>query len=287
MTKKGSMNTILMVGNDVENTVNSIVGAGTEMMISTIELKTLLSKGAVKIEDVNGMTMGEINANRIKPNATVKLNTLRIGEKDRGKTLTDVTLKIGNIPAPYQIGAEALKKEGAKINLEELEINFSNINADALIGGEAINSSILEEEAPVVVDTLSLEDYTAVKITTEGSKNYVATMVNSKENVNWEIDMSSNRTTVTEDVVKTLLESGAISKGDFESGEKIKLEDGTKLKSNVFTIAKLEIGDVVVENVRVTVNSKTDAPMLGKSVLRKYHPVIKYGQMFLKERRRR
>src|SRR5690606_7744584 len=101
-------------------------------------------------------------------------------------------------------------------------------------------------EAPAAIDTLDLTDYKRVSLMGDGADLSVATMINDKEPLTWKFDETSRKIEVPEDIAVQLLESGAISKGDFADGQKITTASGKKLPSNTFTIAKLQIGEVTL-----------------------------------------
>ena len=189
--------------------------------------------------------------------------------------------------------------------MEEGEISFKNINSDALKGGP-VNSTISPggttgstgttgTTTPTTTkpaDTVSLEDFKQVTMVEENGELMIPTMVNDNASgqVNWKYDAASRKIEVSEDVAIQLLESKAIEKGDFEDGESIKLKNGTKVRSNVFVIAKLQIGDVVLENVKVTINSKLEsgANFGGASTtFKKLNAVVKNKTLYMKPKEKK
>lgn len=294
-----------MAGNGVEAGMKSILTAGKDHFIGLNELKNLVAKGTIKPEQLVGITIADIQAGRLKPNATVKLNSLRFGAKDvKTFTAMDVVLKINNSPAPYTIGKDGLTDFGGSLNPEEEELKFTNINKAALDGGPikangtdnttggtggASSTTPGTTTAPVKPDTLDLSSAKSIKLMEQGGAKMIPTMVNEKENVNWKYDEASRKIEITEDMAVQLLESGAIKKADFEDGDKIVTKSGKKLPSKSFIIAKLEIGDVVLENVKVTINPNIEEPVMGgqSTVLKKLKAVVKgvYLYLFPKEKK--
>jgi hypothetical protein len=86
-----------------------------------------------------------------------------------------------------------------------------------------------------------------------------------------------------------LLESGAISKKDFEEGESIKTKEGKKLPSPTFIIATLQIGDVVLENVKVTISNKVEEPTFGglNTQLKKVNALVKGKVLYMKPKEKK
>jgi len=302
LTKKDANFLVPAAGNGIEGNGPSLVSPGTDISISLMELKNLVAKGVIKQEHLTGMTLADIAAGRIKPGATVKLSTLRFGPKDRGQVFTNVVAKITTNPNPYTFGIDALKAQNGTLNTEEGEITFKNVNSAALQGGPiesnatkgngttAPGTGTTGTTTAPVADTVSLADYQRINMVSENGNLYVPTMVNDKDNVNWLYNPTGRKIEITEDMAKQLLESGAISKKDFDTdGESIKLKDGTKLPSNTFTIKKIQIGDVVMENVKVVINSKIDEPTFGalNTAVKKLNAVVKGKVMYMKPKEKK
>jgi hypothetical protein len=304
LTKKDANYLVATAGNGVEATGPALITAGTDNFISVNELKALVAKGAIKAEDLTGITLADIQAGRLKPGAVVKLKTLRFGPKDRSYTATDVALKINTATNPYTFGIDALKNMNGTINATEGEITFKNVNKDALKGGPIESNATKTPGATggttgttgagtttaPVVDTVSLEDYKRVTLIDNGGGVVaIPTMVNDKENVNWVYNATSRKVEITEEMAVQLLESGAISKKDFEEGESIKTKEGKKLPSPTFIIATLQIGDVVLENVKVTISNKVDEPTFGglNTQLKKVNALVKGKVLYMKPKEKK
>lgn len=300
MTKKDANFMVATAANGIESVGPALVTPGKEISISLNELKNLIAKGVIKPEHLVGITLADIAAGRLKPNASVKLSTLRFGPKDRGNTFTDITVKIIAGPNPFVFGVDALTALNGTLNAEESEMTFKNVNTEALKGGPVESNATKNAgtagapgaagTAAPVSDTLNLTDYKRIALINEGGSLKVPTMVNDKENVNWVYDPRGRKISITEDMVIQLLESGAITKKDFDpEGESIKLKNGTKLPSNVLIIKVLQIGDVVLENVKVTVDSKIEEPVMGglNTTLKKISALVKNGFMFMKPKEKK
>lgn len=304
LTKKDANYLVATAGNGIEATGPALITAGTDNFISVNELKALVAKSAIKAEDLTGITLADIQAGRLKPGAVVKLKTLRFGPKDRSYTATEVALKINTATNPYTFGIDALKNMNGTINATEGEITFKNVNKDALKGGP-IESNATKTPGSTggttgttgtgtttapAVDTVSLEDYKRVTLIDNGGGVVaIPTMVNDKENVNWVYNATSRKVEITEEMAVQLLESGAISKKDFEEGESIKTKEGKKLPSPTFVIATLQIGDVVLENVKVTISNKVDEPTFGglNTQLKKVNALVKGKVLYMKPKEKK
>jgi hypothetical protein len=291
---------VATAANGIESSGPSLVSPGKDISISLTELKALIAKGLVKPEHLVGTTIAEIMSGKLKPNTTVKLSTLRFGPKDRSNTFTDIVVKIMAGNNPFVFGVDALIALNGSLNTEESEMTFKNINTEALKGGPiesnatkgaGTTATTAAGASTAAVDTgVSLLDYKRVALISENNNMYVPTMVNDKENVNWKFDVKSRKILISEDMVIQLLESGAITKKDFDTeGETIRLKNGTKLPSNVLIIASLQIGDVVLENVKVTVDSTIEEPVMGgmSTTLKKIAALVKGKFLFMKPKEKK
>jgi hypothetical protein len=314
LKKVGTAYTTEGAGNNLDATGIAVI-PGADLGISMIELKKLIEKGLVKPTDLVGITTADILAGKIKPNATVKLGTLRVGGKERGFNLMNQTLKINAGTAPYSLGYDALKALGATVNTEDDEIVYKNINTEALKGGPiesngtkgngttgsgttgntgtgdgkpAGNTTTPPPTAPKT-DSLNLNDYKRITLINESGNLMVPTMVNDKDNVNWKYDVAGKKIEITEAMAEQLLESGAISKGDFEDGESFRTAGGKKMPSNVFIIKTLQIGDVILENVKVTISNKVDVPTIGalNTAIKKINPIVKGNILYMKPKEKK
>jgi len=300
MTKKDANFLVATAANGIESSGPSLVSPGKDISISLTELKALIAKGLVKPEHLVGTTIAEIMSGKLKPNTTVKLSTLRFGPKDRSNTFTDIVVKIMAGNNPFVFGVDALIALNGSLNTEESEMTFKNINTEALKGGPiesnatkgaGTTATTAAGASTTAVDTgVSLLDYKRVALISENNNMYVPTMVNDKENINWKFDVKSRKILISEDMVIQLLESGAITKKDFDTeGETIRLKNGTKLPSNVLIIASLQIGDVVLENVKVTVDSTIEEPVMGgmSTTLKKIAALVKGKFLFMKPKEKK
>lgn len=298
LTKKDPNYVVLAAGNGNENPMPSVVTpTGADITISMAELKMLKTKNLIKPADLTGMTFADIDGGRIKPGATVKLATLRFGPKDRAYTMNDVVVKIGSGPAPFTFGMDALKAQNGTFNVEESEITFKHVNKAALKDGPVDANSTKgntpaneSNGSPKPADTLSLADHQRVAIVSDNGKDLIPTMVNDKENINWELDQKGRKILIDETTVKQLLDNDVITKKDFDTeGESIRLKDGTKLPSNTLILAKIQIGDVTMENVKVVVDGKIETPVIGmgNTAVKKLNPVVKGKTFYMKPKEKR
>jgi hypothetical protein len=299
--KKNDAYIVAAAGNDIAATGTAIVAPGADLSISVLELKNLIAKGVVKQTDLTGVTMADIAGGRVKPTATVKLNTLRVGPKDVGYTLTNVTMKIAAINNPYSFGYDALKANNGTVNTEEGEITFKNVNTEALKDGP-IKSTIpgtgttgttgtgtkpgtAPTSTPANADTASMADYSQINLISQGGALFVPTMINDKENVNWLFNPTGRKIEISEDMFKQLLDAKVVSKKDFEDGESIKLADGTKLPSNTF-VANIQIGDLVINGAKIVISSKVTEPTIGalNTQMKKINATVKGNVLYYKDK---
>jgi clan AA aspartic protease (TIGR02281 family) len=84
------------------------------------------------------------------------------------------------------------------------------------------------------------------------------------------IDTGASDVAVPADVVTTLMRTGSITDADFLGQAQYQLGDGSIVRSRVFIIRSLKVGDKVVENVRASVASAKAGLLLGQSFLSRF-----------------
>lgn len=100
---------------------------------------------------------------------------------------------------------------------------------------------------------------------------YTVTGYVDRKRITFILDPESFRTEIPQSQVEQLMNSGQLKVSDFKDGrDKIKLDNGEKVYSRSFTIAKLKVGDVVFENVRCKMVDNDKKAVLGSNVFRKY-----------------
>ncbi len=293
LTKNDKGTFVSTAANDIPSNGPSTVVTGNDIVISLNELRNLMGKKAIEITNMTNVTLADLTSGKLKPNATLTLAKLQIGTKERGYTLNNVNVKISATnTAPFTIGTDGLVKDhNATYNAEEGELVFKNINKEALKDGPIESNITKDNKTPVAPkDTLDLSEHKRIKVATRDGLE-LPTMINGKTDLSWKIDSASRKVEVSEDVAIDLLKKKAIAKQDFEDGESIKLKDGTKVPSKTFIIEKLEIGDVVMENVKVTINSKLDDGTAtfgtNSSTFKKLNPIFKFGYLFMKPKEKK
>ena len=152
---------------------------------------------------------------------------------------------------------------------------------DSFLRVQAINDSILLvkkefEELAAKYDFISLASG-------RGEGNYSVYGYIGRKKIKFNYDGSERRTLIPQEMVEQLISAGAISATDFkDSGEKIKLADGTKIFGTSFTLKELKIDDKVFTNVKCKM-IETNELMLGFSTFEKDYVdfEIKDGKIWL------
>jgi predicted aspartyl protease len=81
------------------------------------------------------------------------------------------------------------------------------------------------------------------------------------------LDTGADETTVTADVVSTMLRQKLITFDDFLEGKEFILADGSVVRSQRFLIKQLEIGNIKFTNVEASISPASASPLLGQNVL--------------------
>jgi clan AA aspartic protease (TIGR02281 family) len=81
------------------------------------------------------------------------------------------------------------------------------------------------------------------------------------------VDSGSADVSISADVASTLKKLGAMTGADFLGSKTYTLADGSKVASEIYRIASLRIGGMVVQNVTVRVTAENSDLLLGQSFL--------------------
>lgn len=84
------------------------------------------------------------------------------------------------------------------------------------------------------------------------------------------VDSGASELQIPSDVVLTLIRSGTVTSADFLPGATYILADGSKVKGERFTLHKVQVGDIVIEDVPAAISSASSTLLLGQSFLSRF-----------------
>jgi aspartyl protease family protein len=147
---------------------------------------------------------------------------------------------------------------GSVVFLELLLINQSSIS---LI-------ERLEKTRIVYMTQTSFEK--RIKMKHENGIYKLPVQLNGVLTIDFIFDSGASDVTISPDVFLTLYRSGTITENDFIGTQTYSFADGSRAKSNVFNIKTLVLGGIEINNVRASISSSIEAPLLlGQSALKK------------------
>ncbi len=99
----------------------------------------------------------------------------------------------------------------------------------------------------------------------------IPVVINGVLKISFVFDSGAADVSISPDVAMTLVKTGTVTSADFVGTQKYIFADGSTATSKVFIIKNLKVGNKTVYNVRASISSSIDAPMLlGQSVLQKF-----------------
>jgi hypothetical protein len=111
---------------------------------------------------------------------------------------------------------------------------------------------------------------TEIKLNFEDGIYKVPVKLNDKLEMDFVLDLGAADVSISPDVFLVLYKTGTIKETDFIGTQNYRLADGTTVKSNLFLLKSLEIGNQKIENVRTAISNSTSSPLLlGQSALKK------------------
>ncbi len=83
------------------------------------------------------------------------------------------------------------------------------------------------------------------------------------------VDSGAADVSIPEEIASALMKSGTMTGADLLGSKTYMLADGTMLPSQIYRLASLRIGDMVMENVTVRIAAANSSLLLGQSFLRR------------------
>jgi clan AA aspartic protease (TIGR02281 family) len=92
-------------------------------------------------------------------------------------------------------------------------------------------------------------------------------VINGVLSVKFAVDTGASDVAIPADIVAGLVQGGFIEQGDFLGEQTYRIADGSTRSSRTFRIRSLQVGNVVIEDVRGSVLPEKAAPLLGQTFL--------------------
>lgn len=97
----------------------------------------------------------------------------------------------------------------------------------------------------------------------------VPVLVNGLLPLKFIVDSGSSDVSIPAEVASTLRSLGTLSSADLLGSKKYMLADGSTVSSEIYRIASLKIGGLVMANVTVRISAEKSSLLLGQSFLRR------------------
>ena len=179
--------------------------------------------------------------------------------------------KIQSIPSNYLIDKEG-KVIGVNLRGESLDEVLEQIfnNPNPVIGNDKEEVNTIPASHPSGANIVKIIDKDGVKT--------VPVKINGLSDIDFIFDTGASETTVTADVVSTMIRQKLVSLEDFLPGNEYTLADGSVLRSPRFIIKKLEVGGKTFLNVEAVITSANAEPLLGQNLLSKFKSIKQDNQ---------
>jgi tetratricopeptide (TPR) repeat protein len=109
----------------------------------------------------------------------------------------------------------------------------------------------------------------------------VPVKINDLGDIHFVFDTGASETTVTADVVSTMMRQKVITADDFLPGKSYILADGSIVNSPRFVIKKLQIGEMTFENISAVITNANADPLLGQNVLGQFKSITQTREGYL------
>jgi clan AA aspartic protease (TIGR02281 family) len=121
--------------------------------------------------------------------------------------------------------------------------------------------------SPAVAAPADLRAREIIPIEALGGAYVVPVLINGVLRLKFLVDSGAADVSIPADVAATLQRLGTLSANDLLGTKTYVLADGSRVPSEIYKIASLKLGDLVMQNVTVRVTSEKSGPLLGQSFL--------------------
>ena len=159
-------------------------------------------------------------------------------------------------------------------NLREMKIACNEIELAFNYGYDAEECKRLKLEINCNANTVPTNSINSIPMMKKAGVYEVPVIINGVLKLNFIFDAGATDISISPDVALTLIKTGTVSDADFIGTENYKLADGSTIKSKVFLIKEIQLGNKKINNVKASISNSVKAPLLlGQSVLNKFGKV--------------
>jgi len=165
---------------------------------------------------------------------------------------------------PNEAARATLKRDALAVKMSSVQLTHAQDLLNLCYGGD-INACGERIISNGQASALRLGK-TVVPLENANGVYIVPVVVNGAASVKFAIDTGAADVAMPADVVAALMKAGLVTKADFLGEKTYVLADGSRMPSQIFQIRSLQVGDVVITNVRASVTpEKRGATLLGQS----------------------
>ncbi len=163
----------------------------------------------------------------------------------------------------------------ARSVLNALSHLCEKINLDKIYSQKENNNDPFapKREIPIEIhkDTPGTSEPNVVKMIKADGVFQIPVVINDVLKISFIFDSGSSDISISPDVALTLIKTGTLKETDFIGSQTYKFADGSTAISQTFIIRQLSIGNKILKNIRASISSTIDSPMLlGQSVLERF-----------------
>ena len=190
-------------------------------------------------------------------------------EEDRISTKENLSTSFINIGIENSSDVPSLQNAFEYLikKISEDKITYPTPKSNDPFATKQVSSSVGKNE--ITTDNPNANVINMIKMS--GGTYQIPVVINNVLKINFIFDSGASDVSISPDVALTLIKTGTVTSSDFVGTQKYVFADGTTADSKVFIIKDLKIGNKTVYNIRASISSSIDAPMLlGQSVLQKF-----------------
>jgi clan AA aspartic protease (TIGR02281 family) len=110
-----------------------------------------------------------------------------------------------------------------------------------------------------------------IRVASESGDFVVPVVINEEITLKFIVDSGAADVSIPGDVASILMRTGSLKLTDITGEQAYRLADGSEMISKTFTLRSLQVGDIVVENVRATIAPAEGKLLLGQTFLKRFN----------------
>jgi predicted aspartyl protease len=206
---------------------------------------------------VYGLTLSQLIFNKIQKNKTININYIDYRFID-----STVTFDCNRFLICAKIESDVSLKQDFRMTAKRIIFEYLNDYKN-----ECSSEDLVLIPATYKVEKLTTNRFKLIK---KNGLYKIPVQINGSITMDFIFDSDASDVFIPSDVFSVLVKQGKIAKEDLTGVEQYQIADGSITKNISIVLRKMQIGEVVVTNVKASVGKSNTPLLLGQSFMQKF-----------------